>query len=299
MFEARLGELAALGTALCWTVRSISFESASRKVGSFPVNLIRLCIAFLFLSFFCLLQRGLPLPTDATPRMWLWLSLSGFFGFVIGDLCLFRAFVVIGSRTSTLIMSLVPPVTAVIGWILLGETLSSVDITGMVLTVSGIVLVLLDRRTENKQIQFSRPLTGILLALGGVFGQAVGLVLSKLGMGNYSPFAATQIRQITGIFSFSMLFFILKAWPRVGIALKNRKALAATTVGAISGPFLAVSLSLLSIQYIATGKAATIMATTPIFIIPPAIIFFKENVTAKEIIGALIAVLGIAILFLS
>ncbi len=298
MFESRLGELAALGTALFWTVRSLSFESASRKVGSLPVNLLRLLMAFAMLSFFCFLHRGVAFPVDAEPHMWFWLSLSGLFGFVLGDLCLFKAFVIIGSRISTLIMALVPPITASIGWLMLGERLLSVDLVGMALTVGGVMLVILQRQEEDQRIALSKPLNGILCGLGGAFGQAIGLVLSKHGMRDYDPFAASQIRQITGILGFCALFFLLRAWPRLGAALRNRKALAATSLGALAGPFLAVSLSLVSIQYIATGKAATIMATTPIFIIPPAVILFNEQVTVKEIIGALIAVSGVALLFL-
>ena len=130
------GELAALGTAVCWTITALCFEAAGRRVGSLTVNLLRLVLAIGLLAAAGWVFRGLPLPTDATPRAWLWLTVSGLVGFTFGDLCLFRAFVVLGSRLSTLMMSLAPPLAALIGWLVLGEVLSGRDLLGMTLTVS-------------------------------------------------------------------------------------------------------------------------------------------------------------------
>ena len=119
MFDARLGEFAALATAVCWTVSSLSFEVASKQVGSTVVNLLKLCLAFVMLSIYSLIVRGLPFPTDATWHNWIWLALSGLAGFVLGDLFLFRAFTIVGARVSMLIMSTAPLLTALIGWVFL------------------------------------------------------------------------------------------------------------------------------------------------------------------------------------
>jgi drug/metabolite transporter (DMT)-like permease len=297
MIQNHLGEIAALTTAFCWTTSALAFESASKKAGSLPVNLIRLCLGFGFLSLFCLIYRGMLLPLDASTQNWFWLSLSGFVGFVFGDLLLFRAFVVIGSRVSMLIMALAPPMTALIGWFMMGEVLSLLDIIGMVLTIGGIALVVLDRNPNQNGVMISHPMQGILLAFGGAVGQAVGLVLSKYGMKGYNAFAASQIRLLAGMIGFSILFFPLGVWSRIGQAIRNRKAMAYTSLGSFFGPFLGVSFSLLAIQHTATGVASTIMAIVPVLIIPPSVIFLKERVNAKEIFGAVIAVTGVALLF--
>ena len=218
MIQRYLGEIAALLTAGCWTVSAMVFESAGKRVGSLSVNLIRLVIALLFLSLYTLPVRGMPLPLDAGPHEWFWLSLSGLVGFVMGDLFLFHAFVVIGSRISMLIMALVPLFTALIGWMLMGEVLTSWNIMGMALTIGGIVLVVLERK-QGQRMRLSHPVSGILLALGGALGQATGLVLSKYGMAGYDPFASTQIRVIAGIGGFTVLFSIIRTWPRIFRAL--------------------------------------------------------------------------------
>jgi len=121
--EIRIGELAALATAFCWTITALSFETASRKVGSVAVNIIRLVMGLILLSLFSWFNRGFILPTDATSYAWFWLVLSGLVGFVIGDLFLFEAFTLIGSRLSMLIMTMVPPITAILGWLLMRETI--------------------------------------------------------------------------------------------------------------------------------------------------------------------------------
>ena len=298
MIESRIGELSALLTAIFWTVTALSFESAGKRVGSLAVNFIRLCFAMVFLILYSLVFRGIPFPSDADSITWFWLSISGFVGLVLGDLFLFRAFIVLGSRVSMLIMSLVPPVTALIGWIILGEVMSLFNFLGMGLTISGIALVILGRDSENKQVKFTHPVKGILYAFGGVLGQAAGLVLSKYGMSSYNAFAATQIRVIAGIFGFGVILFVFKRWSRIRSAVHNRKAMLRITVGSFFGPFLGVSFSLLAVQYIATGAASTIMSIVPVLIIPAAVILFKEKITFKEVIGAIIAVTGVVLFFL-
>jgi drug/metabolite transporter (DMT)-like permease len=298
MNSSHLGEFAALGTAFCWTITAMSFESASKKVGSLAVNYIRLIIGFIFLSSFTLIFRGRLFPTDATQTNWNWLLLSGLVGFTLGDLFLFQAFVVIGARISMLIMALVPPMTALIGWLFLGENLTGLEILAMLITIGGICLVILERGETSRQVQFSHPLSGILFAFGGALGQAVGLIFSKYGMGDYNPFAATQIRIIAGISGFTILFFFMKRWGKVFAALKNRVAMARITVGSFFGPFMGVSLSLLAVQNTLTGIASTIMAIVPILIIPPAVFIFKERLNLKEVVGALIAVTGVTIYFI-
>jgi drug/metabolite transporter (DMT)-like permease len=292
------GELASLATACCWTVTAMAFESAGRRIGSLPVNFIRLVMALGFLTIYGWITRGQPLPTDATAHAWTWLAISGAIGFAIGDLCLFQAFVVIGARLSMLLMALVPPLTAIIGWAMLGETLGPLDLLGMALTVGGVAWVVLERKRDGEGVAARPVLTGVLLGLGGALGQAVGLVLSKHGMRDYDPFAATQIRVIAGIACFVVILTLIRLWPKVVVSLKNGGAMARTGLGAVFGPFLGVSLSLTAVKFVETGVASTIMSIVPVLIIAPAVLIFKEKISPRAVFGALIAVTGVAVLFL-
>ncbi len=300
------GEFAALLTAVFWTVTSMAFESAGKKVGSLSVNLIRLVIAFFIYAVYTQVSRGMWFPFDAGAERWLWLALSGLIGFVIGDLLLFQAFVVIGARVSMLIMALAPPFTAFISYFILGEVLSPMNWVGMLITLTGICLVILKRDNQKiqgeekirKRLTSAYPVYGIFLALGGALGQALGLVLSKKGMGNYDAFAASQIRVLTGIVGFGIMILVMGRMKRVWTAVHDVSAMKRITLGSVFGPFLGVSFSLLSIQYTKAGIAATIMAIVPVLIIPPSILIFKEKVNTKEIIGAAITVMGVGIFFL-
>ena len=290
------GELAALGTALCWTITVISFEAAGKRVGAFAVNIIRLFIGLLFLCLYSMVTRGVPLPLDATGHQWVWLGLSGIIGFVIGDLCLFRAFILIGGRITMVIFALVPPVTALAGWLLLNETLTPQQWLGVTLTVAGICMVILIK--EKSRMKLAHPVKGVLLAAGGTLGQAAGLVLSKHGLGGYDAFAATQIRIIAAIAAFAVIVPIAGFTQSIRAAMKNTRAMGFTSLGAFFGPFLGVSLSLVAVSLIEVGVASTIMAMVPVFIILPEVAFMKKRLRTLEVAGAVVAVAGVALVSL-
>jgi drug/metabolite transporter (DMT)-like permease len=292
------GEFASLLTAFLWTVSAFAFESASKKIGSLAVNIYRLIIGLVFLSIFNLVIRGIILPVDAAGFNWIWLSLSGLVGFVLGDLFLFKSYTIIGSRFSMLIMTLVPPITTFFSWIMIGEKLKLIHFFGMTLTFCGIAIAIFSRGGEGEKLSLKLSPRGVLFALGGAVGQALGLVLSKIGIGDYNPFAATQIRIISGIAGFIVLTTILSRWGSVFKAVHHRRGMAATTLGAFFGPFLGVSFSLIAVKLTEAGIAATIMALVPVLIIPPAVILFKQKVALAEIIGAVISVAGVAVFFM-
>jgi drug/metabolite transporter (DMT)-like permease len=296
--HSHYGEFAALLTAFFWTVTSLAFESAAKKIGSLAVNIIRLVIGFTFLSIYNVISRGFLFPLDATGYNWIWLTLSGLVGFVLGDLFLFKSYTVIGSRFSMLIMTLVPPITTFFSWILIGEKLKLLHLAGMTLTFSGIALAIFNMNGKGEKLSLKLAPKGILFALGGAVGQALGLVLSKIGLADYDPFAATQIRVIAGIIGFSFLITLMSRWGSVFQGMKNRSGIAATSLGAFFGPFLGVSFSLVSVKFTEAGVASTIMALVPVLIIAPAIILYKQKVTVAEIIGAIISVGGVAVMFL-
>jgi drug/metabolite transporter (DMT)-like permease len=297
--QAYYGEFASLLVAIFWTITALAFERASLRIGSLSLNVIRLLIGFTFLSVFVWISRGTPFPGDASSFNWFWLAISGLIGFVFGDLFLFKAFTLIGSRFSMLIMTLAPPIAAISGWILLGEKLTLLNITGMLLTMTGISLAIFVRPGDKNGSSLKVSWKGLLYAFFGAAGQGVGLVISKYGMQDYDPFAATQIRLIAAIVGFFILTTWLGRWNKVLAATRNRKGMTAAGIGSFFGPFLGVSFSLLAIKYTETGIAATIMAIVPILIIPPAILIYKEKVKLLEIIGSLISIAGVSLLFLS
>ena len=288
-----IGEFAALLTAACWTVCALVFEKAGRRVGSLTVNIIRIFLAILFLGITTQITRGMFFPVDATMYNWVWLGISGVIGFFLGDLFLFKSYTMIGSRTSQLVMSLAPMFTALIGWMFLAEMLSWKSIIGMTICVSGIMLAI-----AGKGLQLNISTKGLLFALGGAIGQGLGLVLSKKGMGDFDPIASTQIRAIFGFLCFALLVTFLRRWGQIFRSTKDLKSVQLISIGAVFGPFIGVSLSLFAVQHTSAGIAATLMALTPILIIVPSAIMFKEKITAQQVIGAVISMVGASVFFI-
>lgn len=297
MLQSHLGELAALITASLWTITALAFEQASKRVGSLTVNLVRLFLAFVFYCLYNLVTGRPVLPFHISQHNLIWLTVSAVIGFVIGDYCLFKAYEIIGSRISSLLMALAPPLSAVFGWMILGENFSLISSVGMLLTIAGIALVILDRPTSSgseKKIRIS----GILFGIGGAAGQAIGLVFSKYGMEDLDPFTASQVRVMAGFISFLILFTVLNQWKRLLPLIRSSRSMGYITTGSFTGPFLGVSFSLMAVKFTSTGIAATIMAIVPILIIPPSVLLFHEKITWKDMTGALLAVGGVAIFFL-
>jgi drug/metabolite transporter (DMT)-like permease len=297
-FTGHSGEFAALATAFFWTITALAFESASRKVGSVAVNILRLVIGLIFLTTFTFIRRNMLLPFDASPETWLWMTLSGLVGFVFGDLFLFKSYTIIGSRFAMLIQTLVPPLTALFGWIIMKEHLSLFHFFGMTLTFSGISLAIFNRKGEGERLSLKISPRGLLYSFAGATGQALGLVLSKVGLKDYDLFSANQIRVIAGIAGFCLLITFMRRWPGIRAAVVNRPAMKSITLGAFFGPFLGVSFALIALRHTEAGIASTIMALVPVFILVPAVLLYKQKVTAIELIGSVISVCGVALFFI-
>lgn len=294
---AFVGELAALGTALCWAFTSVWFAAASRRIGALAVNVLRMPIALVLLAVWGTATRGLPLPTDADAGTWGWLTASALAGFAFGDLCLFRAFVLIGPRLGSLVMATAPPMAAILGAVVLDEHLAARQLGGIALTVVGIMVAIAARSPVGAAPPPGGTMVrGVILALGGALGQAAGLVLAKRGMGSYDAFASTQIRVIVGTLAFAIVCTVLRRWGSVRAAIRDRAAMIPCVLGGTFGPFLGVGLSLYAAQHTATGVAASLMATQPLLVIPLAAVTERERIAPGAIVGAVVAVAGVVLL---
>jgi len=293
------GELAALGTAVCWVLSSVAFEVAGKRCGALTLNLIRLSLALVGLTIYSGLVLGQWFPVDASTHMWLWLSASSVAGFLIGDYCLIRGLIAIGSRLTTLVMATTPLWTALLGWLVLGETLTLRDAAAMLLVVGGIGWAVMDRpTTESSKTHLRRLAAGVGLATIGAIGQATGLVLSKFGMGDADAFIASQIRVAVGVLGYVCVCTVIGWWPKVVQAASSIRVMAPTLFGSLFGPFLGVALSLLAVQLARNaGVAATLMSIAPILIIPVSLAR-GEVVGLGGWLGACIAVAGVALLLL-
>ena len=303
------GEIISLAVAISWTATAMAAEMASRRITPLGVNVLRMLLSLVFLAVLMWAVCGSPLPQYADAETWMWLSLSGFVGYVLGDYCLFNAYVLIGSRFGQLFMTLAPAAAAIFGFILLGERMSALAIVGMLTTMFGIGISVLSKGGEHHKLNLKLPLKGVLFGIGAGLGQGIGLVLSKVGMTHYEtliqspealdvmPFASTFMRAVIGLVGFSCVMFFTGKTRSVATAVRDRRGMLFVMIATILGPFIGVSLSLMATLHTSTGIAQTIMAMTPIFILLPSWYFFHQRVTFLEILGAIISVVGVTLFF--
>jgi len=295
-----MGEIAALATSFCWSLNSIQFTFAGRRVGSRVVNRVRLGLAVVFLSLSHLLLYGKPWPVQAEFYRWGWLGVSGALGLIIGDGSLFRAFLLIGPRRSMMLMTLVPVISTLAAWILLGEVLLPLEIVAILITVGGVAWVVSERQAESESVDRDpqERVLGVLLGLGGAAGQALGLVSAKRGLvGDFSALSATVIRMtVAAAVIWAVAAFrgeVTPTWE----ALKDRRARLWLVGGAFVGPFIGVWLSLIAVRTAPVGIASTLMALSPIILIPFDHLIFGETVTLRSIVGTIVALAGAAVIF--
>ncbi len=309
-----LGETISLVVAVSWTATALFAEVASKRIGSLSLNVLRMLLSLIMLGITLWITIGSPYPLYSDGSTWLWLSLSGFIGYVLGDYCLFRSYILIGSRFGQLFMTMAPPAAAISAWIMLGEQMNMMAICGMLVTITGIAVSVLNRKGEGKRnLHLSMPVSGVLYGIGAGVGQGVGLVFSKMGMkcyeasipaeqmetiGSMIPFASTYIRAVTGLLGFALIMLLSRRTRSVINAAKDSKAMKFTFLATLAGPFLGVSLSLMATLYTHAGIAQTIMSLTPILILWPSSFFFHQKVTIKEVVGAIISVIGVSLFFI-
>lgn len=306
-----LGEVISLGVAVSWTITALFAEVASKRLGALQLNVIRMLLSLVMLGGTLWWFTGSFLPLHADASTWFWLSLSGFVGYLLGDYCLFNSYILIGSRFGQLFMTLAPPTAAITAWMVLDETLSLQALLGMIVTLTGISISILNKGSSHK-LSLKLPFKGVLFGIGAGIGQGVGLVLSKVGMNHYEasiplecesvmdmlPFASTFMRAVTGAIGFLLVMMLQKQLFTLKRTVGDGKGMGAAIGATITGPFIGVAFSLMAVQYTEAGVASTLMALTPVLILWPSHFFFGQQITFKEVIGACISVFGASLFFI-
>ncbi|MCX6137020.1 MAG: DMT family transporter [Ignavibacteriales bacterium] len=291
------GEISALTTAVLWSGSSLAFADATKRVGSFYVNMTRLLFAAVLLSLTVVVFR---LDVFLKTSQFSYLIVSGMFGLVFGDTFLFRAYRYNSARITMLLMSASPAVAAVLAYFVLHERLSAWGILGIAVTLAGIFFVVLEQ-SGRSSVRMTISGAGLLYGFLAAIGQGAGLIFGKMAFneGPINGFVAAAVRVVSATIILLPVAMMSRHYKKPLEVFRNdRRALRATIVGSILGPFLGITASLLAVAYTDVGIAATLIATVPIIMLPLVRVIYKERLSSKAVIGAFIAVAGVAILFL-
>lgn len=294
-----VGELAALGTSLAWSATFVFFSISARRIGPQALNRLRLAVALGILILLHTLVYGTAIPVDVGAKQLGWLALAGVIGFVLSDALLFRALVLLGPQRSSLVMVLVPVVSTLLAWGAFGEVPSVVEAVAGLAVVGGIALVLWPRKGEEEPASARLRRNGVFLAAAAACCQASRYLLSKAGMEGGFPALSTNVLQIGAatVAIWALTVVSGKVRPTLA-ALRDVPGRRAMAGGALLGPVTGVTLSLVALSSAPVGVASTLMALSPVVLLVVSRVAFKEKVRPRAVAGTLLAVAGVAALFL-
>jgi drug/metabolite transporter (DMT)-like permease len=305
MDSALVGESAAVATSFFWTISSIFFTSASKRIGWLSVNAYRTVMAIGFLSVTHLILLGTLVPL-ANGSQWFWMGLSGIVGLGIGDSGLFAAYVTIGPRRSLLLMALAPVFAAISAYVMLGETIGAVASVGIAFTLLGVVIVILEaeERSGEPRISKKQKTAGVAFGVLAAMGQGVGLALSKKGidlnpMLILNPLSATLMRLLLGCLFVWLLALFLGRVPKVFATGGDIDGMKNTAIASFLGPYLGITFSMVAVTFTETGIAQTLLSLMPVMIIPVVWILHHQRTSWRGILGAVVAIVGVTIIFVS
>lgn len=300
MFFGYLGETAAFLTALAWALSSQFHASATRMIGVPSVTLMRVPynIALLLCVFFLVRPANV-----VNGEIIFYLALSAFFGIALCDTTFYKAINIIGPRLACLVQSLSACITAVLGYLILGETIGLVGALGIGVAIFGVFFVLAEGGNLTVTHQGTASRKELLHGAGMAFFSAIMLALSMIFLKEAllrgtSPLFAAIMRLVFGGFT---LFIFYGARRNLKNVWGNFINTPASWKFMLIGGFFGTSgiwMSGVAMGNTEAGVAATIIALEPILIVPINAVYEKKTPSHRAILGTLIAFIGIAVLIM-
>ncbi len=288
-----LGEIAALSAALLWAISSVVYSHLGLKIAPLQLNFSKGIIA-IALIIITLLIQGTAFSDLSTSTIAL-LSLSGIIGIGLGDTAYFAALNSLGARRTLLLETSSPPIGALLALIFIGEQLTNSAWSGIILTILGIAWVISERNPlDNLRGSQQGIIWGILAAIA----QAIGAVISRYALiqSDISPLESTLIRLVGGIvITFALLFLPIAQPSKINWHLSKR-SLMIIAIAALASTYLGIWLQQISLKFAPTGIAQTLLATSPLFILP-IVALQGEKISLRAILGVVISLGGIAVMF--
>jgi drug/metabolite transporter (DMT)-like permease len=288
-----LGGLAALGSAFCWAVSAVLFQQLGEHVSALAMNLFKGIVATICIGVI-LLPTGL---ADMSRDAALLLALSGLVGICLGDTLFFLTIKRLGSRLTLLMGSLIPVATASIAVAVLGEHVGLSAGVGLLLTVIGVSYVLWER--SPVKAEFVQWRMGVFFGLLFVLANALGIIFTKVGVKDIPALDATFVRTIWAVIGLAAWVIVARTISSVIEPVKNPRLRNRLLLASVIGAFVGTWLSVAALKYTHAAVAVTLNSTSPLFVLPLAMMVLKEQITWRAVSGAFVAVMGITVYFFS
>ena len=287
-----LYDLAALAAAFSIALSNLISPAAIRHLGPVVFNCWRLGAALLALLMLVALQGDWKLPSNGQLSA---LVVSGVIGIVIGDSCIYAAIARLGPRQSAVLYTTWAPFAALLGYVILGETLSPTKILGIGLVAIGIMLAITyrDRKSSGvlEEIQGSATAGVLFGVLSGICAAGAVLIARPVVADGIDPATAAAIRAATGLIGLLILSrmpgFRGRGRITAGIALRS-------AASGLLGMGAGMTLVLFALSARPVGVVSTLSSMTPVLILPLVWLASGTRPAAAAWIGAAIAVAGVS-----
>lgn len=298
------GVVLSLAAAGLWAVSPMCFASAGRRIGSFPVVLLRSLLAtFLLVGLLpaCALTSG-GWPRTPNPSQVLWLSVSGLTGMGLGDVLAYEALVLLGVRRTMQILTLAPAAAVLLGWTLLDERLSLLTLGGIALVLAGTSYAVLARPADSEASREPGRVSpaGLFCAAGGAICIGAGAVAARQAfrVGELDAVVATVIRVGSAAVLLWLVPLGLKDARRTVGYLREGFVLSRLLPGTLLGPFAGMLCYLYALKHLEAGLVSTLSAMSPLFILPLVAVRYRVRVGADVIAATVLALAGVALICL-
>ncbi|MEM5583671.1 DMT family transporter [Roseibium sp. AS2] len=295
-----LYEAAALGAASLWALTGLLSAGPSLHLGAIAFNCTRMVLVAVMLGLWVAATTGwASIGNDHLAP----LVLSGFIGIFLGDTALFLTLNRMGPRRTAMLFSLNAPMSAILGWLVLDEYLSPVQVGGLLLTFLGVLLAIRfgKRKSQlHKWENIKGPLwVGVLVGLAAALSQSVGSLIARPIMeAGADPVAASSIRVAVAALGLVVLTRLPVSWVKPSGSL-TLPIVGIIAVSGLLGMGLGMTLILYALSGGEVGIVATLSATTPVVMLPMMWWRTGEMPALGAWAGAALVVAGSALLFAS
>ena len=296
-----------LASFLAATFFALNATCASHSVrasGSARANLGRLIVAAAVLGLFAhTLGHGF------TSASVVWFFLSGLIGMGLGDLGVYGALPLLGSRLTVLMTQcLAAPIAALGEWLWLDTRLTGAQLLWGVVVLAGVIVALLPSRAHPPQVAL-KPI-GFLFGLLAAAGQGLGALVSRKGglvadaageLSHNATFGlnAAYHRILAGLVFTALWFLALRFLRKLPARPEpdatppaRRRARMWILANGLAGPVLGVGCYQWALATTPSGIVLPIAATAPLLSIPIAFWLEGDRPTRRSLIGGVIAVAG-------
>jgi len=296
-----MGELAALGAAICWTISAILYKEALLKTKPISANIVRLvCTSIILVAYLAIIGKFgvlMNLPAYAVVLA----CVSGIIGLGFGDTLYMMSLKLIGVARAVPITCVYPLFNLLWAVFLVEEPITLSVILGAVTIVFGIWLLRQETDVGTAETEKKILVKGVAYALATAVMWSVSITMIDMAVTLPETSSLDHALAINTIRVAAIAVSLLVSAPIIdrgfGFLKMQRKTLAALIFGGIVA--LGLGWFFLTYSFINTleSRAVPISSTTPLFSTLSGIVFLHEKVTARNAVGSIMIVVGIFLIF--